>query len=594
MTPTHPTATTRRGLLRAAGKIAAAASFFSFKTASARSAALPLPIDTSVLAKYVDALPIPTTIKPTNKSIPNIVMTQFQRKLHRDLPATTVWGYNGSFPGPTIEAISGVSTKIRFTNSLPSMHMLPVEMTLDGPMNHMLGTMNPEVRTIPHLHGGHTRPEHDGFPDHWFVPGQSRDFIYDNTQPASTLWYHDHAMGITRLNVYAGLAGMYLLRDKVESRLNLPSGTFEVPLVIQDRCFNADGSLFYPNSREYFDGYTGPYNTDPNTPSDVPAVWNPEFFGNAMLVNGKVWPFLNVFKTQYRFRLLNGCNSRFLVLALSNLAPIHQIGSDGGFLPAVVSAPQLLMAPGERADVIIDFSALPVGTTVRLINLGPDEPFGGMDGMTPADPLTTGQVMEFRVMWDPAARTVKTRNLAPPPATTGSTGTAVAKLVLPPAPVLPAATSTRRVSLNELSSTFSPDFDGPIAGLLGTMQTDPVTGTDVPVAQMWGDAVTESPTLGSCEIWEIHNFTMDAHPIHLHLVQFEILGRVVGAAGLTQADGVFMPPEPNELGRKDTMICYPGDISLIKAHFDIRGLYVWHCHILEHEDQEMMRPLVVV
>ncbi|MFM8728177.1 MAG: multicopper oxidase domain-containing protein, partial [Planctomycetaceae bacterium] len=167
---------------------------------------------------------------------------------------TTVWGYNGSYPGVTIEAQSGVATRVRFTNALPQKHLLPIDPTLDGAFNYMLNTPNPEVRTITHLHGGHSRPEHDGFPEHWYVPGSSRDHIYDNNQPASTLWYHDHAMGSTRLNVYAGLAGFYLIRDKVETALNLPRGTFEVPLAIQDRCFNADGSLFYPTSREYFDG----------------------------------------------------------------------------------------------------------------------------------------------------------------------------------------------------------------------------------------------------------------------------------------------------------------------------------------------------
>lgn len=301
MNPVTAATLDRRSLLRHTFAAAAASAFFSFSSKSARAAALPMPIDTSTLAKYIDPLPLPAVVRPSAKTPTTVTMTQFQTRLHSGLPMTTVWGYNGSYPGVTIEAQSGVTTRVRFTNALPQKHLLPIDPTLDGAFNYMLNTRNPEVRTIAHLHGGHNRPEHDGFPERWYVPGSSRDHIYDNNQPASTLWYHDHAMGSTRLNVCAGLAGFYLIRDKVETALNLPRGTFEVPLTIQDRCFNADGSLFYPTSREYFDGYAGPYNTDPVTPTDVPPVWNPEFFGNAMVVNGKVWPYLNVFKTQYRF-----------------------------------------------------------------------------------------------------------------------------------------------------------------------------------------------------------------------------------------------------------------------------------------------------
>ncbi len=592
----------RRTLLRNTIAAAAGSAFFSFSSKSARAAALPMPIDTSLLPKYVDALPIPAVVRPTSKTATVLTMTQFQTRMHTALPLTTVWGYNGRYPGVTIEAQSGVATRVRFTNALPTKHLLPIDPTIDGAFNYMLNTPNPDVRTITHLHGGHSRPEHDGYPEHWYVPGSSRDHVYDNTQPASTLWYHDHAMGATRLNVYAGLAGFYFIRDKVETALNLPRGTFEVPLCIQDRCFNADGSLFYPTSREYFDGYAGPYSTDPVTPSDVPPVWNPEFFGNAMVVNGKVWPFHNVFKAQYRFRLLNGCCARTLILMLSNGGVIHQIGGDSGFLPVVNKAPHIILAPGERADVIIDFSALPVGTKVQLLNMGPDAPFGGMAGMTAADPLTTGQVMEFRVAWDPAAKTVKTPTAPPAPTTTGSTGTAVAKLKLPAITKLPASTVTRKVSLNEMGSTFSPAFDGPVQGLLGTMAFDPVMQMDMPMPMRWMHPATETPALNSVETWEIHNFTMDAHPIHLHQVAFEVVGRIPGGAAANMAAMTntaaaaipMLPPEPGETGRKDTVICYPGDITLIKARFDIKGNFVWHCHILDHEDNEMMRPLNVI
>lgn len=594
MTPNRPQKLDRRRLLQNAFATVASVPWFSASRCSAAaSAGFPVPIDTRPLTKFIDQLPIPAVIRPGARTPASIILTQFQTRMHSALPLTSVWGYNGSSPGVTIEAQSGTPCRIRFVNNLPTKHLLPIDPTIDGAFNYALNIPNPAVRTITHLHGGHTRPEHDGFPEHWYVPGVSRDHVYDNNQPAATLWYHDHTMGITRLNVYAGLAGFYLIRDKTETALNLPRGTFEIPLLIQDRCFNADGSLFFPTTREYFDEYPGPYSTDPVNPTDVPPVWNPEFFGNAMVVNGKVWPYLNVFKAQYRLRLANGCNARFLLLALSNNASLHQIGGDGGFLPAVVSSPQLLLGPGERADVIVDFSTLPVGTRVQLLNLGPDEPYGGLDDMTPSNPETTGQIMEFRVAWDPASKVTRAAGAPAPPAFTGSPGNAVKNLHLPAINPLPPATFTRKVSLNEAGSTAHEDFDGPVAGMLGTMQYDPEMEMEMPMAMRWMHPATETPKVGTCETWEIHNFTEDAHPIHLHQVQFEIIGRIPDAAGTEAGSAAMLPPEPGETGRKDTVVCYPGAITLIKAAFDIKGHYVWHCHILDHEDNDMMRPLVV-
>jgi len=263
----------RRSLLKHAIGAAAVAPWFSASRCPAAAAAgFPVPIDTRPLAKFIDALPIPAVIRPGSRTPASITLTQFQTRMHSSLPMTTVWGYNGNSPGVTIEAQSGTPAKVRFVNNLPTKHLLPVDPTIDGAFNYAINSPNPAVRTVTHLHGGHTRPEHDGFPEHWYVPGVSRDHVYDNNQPAATLWYHDHTMGITRLNVYAGLAGFYLIRDKAEAALNLPRGTFEIPLLIQDRCFNADGSLFFPTTREYFDGFAGPYSTDPVNASDVPPV----------------------------------------------------------------------------------------------------------------------------------------------------------------------------------------------------------------------------------------------------------------------------------------------------------------------------------
>jgi spore coat protein A, manganese oxidase len=333
---------------------------------------------------------------------------------------------------------------------------------------------------------------------------------------------------------------------------------FEIPMAIQDRSFNADGSLFYPDSRAFFDSAT-PYIPD----GPFPPIWNPEFFGNAMMVNGRTWPVLDVEPRRYRLRLLNGCDSRFLILKIATnptarpadpAVPFWQIGNDGGFLPSPVRLASLLMAPAERADVIVDFTGLPNAAELFLINEGPDGPFTGQ-GDPVAEPATTGQVMKFRV-----------GTLGRP-----DTSTPPDQLTLPTITPLGTASVTRHLSLNEVLQN-----DSPVELLLGTRDN---AGDPVPLH--WEDPVTENPQLHATEIWEFKNFSMDAHPMHIHEVQFEVVGR--------GADGT-QPPEPWELGFKDMVIAYPGQLTRVKARFDLPGRYVWHCHILEHEDNEMMRP----
>jgi len=227
-----------------------------------------------VLEKYKDALPIPKVIKPVGKKngqpYYELEMTEFYQNLHSDMGDTKLWGYNKSYPGPIIEVQKDKPVYVRWINNLPDKHFLPIDKTIHGAKH------NPEVSTVVHLHGLNVRPESDGFPDDWYTPGKSALYYYPNRQPAATLWYHDHAIGITRLNVYAGLAGMYLIRDKHEEDLNLPSGEYEIPLIIQDRDFNDDGSLSYPA---------------PNINGVQPSI-TPGFFGSYALVNGKVWPHL--------------------------------------------------------------------------------------------------------------------------------------------------------------------------------------------------------------------------------------------------------------------------------------------------------------
>ncbi|ADU47440.1 multicopper oxidase family protein [Intrasporangium calvum] len=511
------------------------------------------------------------------------------------------------------------------------------------------------VPIVTHLHGAEgVGDESDGYTEAWYLPAatdldpelatsgrwyaylaglaQERFGVapeagaqtsqYPNHNRASTLWFHDHALGLTRLNVYAGPAGFYLLRDvsggdgpirdartggaaslpgPAPRRTDPPPGKayYEIPIAIQDRSFNADGSLFYPDSRTFFDGVTGPWVPE----SDLSPVWNPEFFGNTLIVNGRVWPHLDVEQRRYRFRVLNGCQSRFLLLDFTAIpgVDVWQIGNDGGLLPdaAHVTADlegKVLLAPAERADLVVDFTDVPRGEWV-LHNVGPDEPFRGGD-FEPADAATTGQVLQFRV-----GRAVTPDRSTPPE-----------HLVLPAVPALPDEGRVRRVALIEAMSMAAED--APARALLGVVVGDPAAPEGGHVfPSEWHEEVTEHPDQGAAEVWEIYNTTGDAHPIHVHEVAFEVVDRQSvhveeppddgpeedeheHGAGPTAVvrispDSSARGPEHGESGRKDTVIAYPEEVTRIRLQFDTAGRYVWHCHILEHEDHEMMRPLQV-
>ena len=447
-------------------------------------------------------------------------------------------------------------------------------------------------------------------------------FQYNNDQAAATLWYHDHTLGMTRLNVYAGPAGFYILRggpgDDVRDASgksavlpgpapalgDAPGTTYhEIPLAIQDRSFNDDGSLFFPDTRAFFDEFPGPYIGD-DADSDIPPIWNPEFFGNTIIVNGNTWPTWTCSRAATGFRFLNGCNSRFLLLRTTTDAPtaegydpltaapgptMWQIGAEGGFLPAPVELSELLMSPAERADVIVDFAPF-AGRTIMVINLGPDEPFGGgRPGVAfePAASDTTGQVMQFVV----GSRSRGRAGVDPT--------TPPASLVLPKVVPVPAASLTRRLLLAEEDSEVLEGV-GPRAALLGIVTADAAGTITGACAKSWMDPITENPQLGVPEVWEIYNTTADAHPIHIHEIQFQVVDRQ--ALELDDEDMVAQPfalagnprgPEPWETGRKDTVIAYPGEVTRVRVVFDLPGLFVWHCHIVDHEDNEMMRPLHV-
>lgn len=524
---------------------------------------------------------------------------------------TTVWGYGTSlqdvtYPGRTFVAWQDQPITVRWTNNLvdasgtPLPHLLPVDPTLhwaDPPgLGHGPGPYTGPVPVVTHLHGGHTRSDSDGLPDAWFTP-DSRDadalpdytgrlynpvYTYDNDQQAATLWYHDHALGVTRLNVYAGLAGFYILRDAVDTGapsnpLGLPGGKYEVPLVIQDRLFTEGGQLYYP--------------AEPEAEGEPSPNHLPEFFGDTILVNGQAWPKLDVEPRAYRFRLLNGSDSRFYNLQFGPGGPrFYQIGGDGGLLAAPVALDQLLLAPGERADVIVDFSGR-TGQSFILQNNAPGPFKGELREGELAYPETTDQLMAFRV--------VKKLNKGIPDRGVPAT------LIPPPTPLTPTG-PTRKLLLFE-----GTDGHGRLQSMLGVAApTTDAAGELVDGTLLWDDPVTENPQLNSVEVWEIYNSTEDAHPLHLHLVQFQVLNRQRFGANITPKpmdDGVTggtlsrlrllgRPdgPEANETGWKDTVVMNPGEVTRIIARFDRPGEYVWHCHILSHEDHEMMRRYVVV
>jgi spore coat protein A, manganese oxidase len=461
-------------------------------------------------------------------------MRPFELKVHRDIQPTRMWGFGSQFPGPTFDIRSGQEILVEWANELPGKHFLPVDHTLGG-----AGKDQPEVRAVVHLHGGKVPPESDGYPEDWTIPGKSTLCHYPNQQEAAMLWYHDHAMGINRLNIFAGLLGAYILRDDVEDALHLPSGKYEIPLVICDRMFDKDSQLYYPAS-------------------DNPASpWIPEFFGDAYLVNGKLFPFLDVEPRKYRFRVLNGSNGRFYRLSLSNKQSFHAIGTDQGLLHAPVELKKIVIAPGERLDLILDFSAR-VGEKITIQD----------DAVA---------VMQFRVSGSDAAA-VSAPVVAQKPES-------ALPAVLRPIERLAesSAVKTRTLSLDEVDDLVQ----NPAKMLLNNTA--------------WHMPVTEDPVLDSVEIWNLINPTDDSHPIHLHLVKFQILDRrrFQTFAYLSEKQLKFtgqpVPPEPSEAGWKDTARAEPGMVTRIIVRFDgYPGRYVWHCHILEHEDNEMMRPYQVL
>lgn len=526
---------TRRRFLQQSGVVAAAAIMPQMAHRGPPKLVKPV-LDPNTLTPFVDPLPIPGVIRSTELrpspddpklKIPyyRLAMRQFQSKVHRDMKPTRLWGLGSSSPGPTLETESGKGLLVEWANELPREHFLPIDHSIHGAESD-----KPEVRSVIHLHGAKVPAESDGYPEKWYVPGQSATYHYPNQQDAALLWYHDHTLGINRLNMLAGLLGLFIVRDPVEEALNLPRGKYEVPLVLCDRMFDLDGQLYYPVAQN---------STNP---------WVSEFRGNAILANGKLLPYLDVEPRKYRFRVLNAANGRFFRLALTNGQTFQQIGTDQGLLPAPVTLKEVTLAPAERADLIMDFSDR-TGEQIVLKN----------DFASPVVQLRVSRGKVSDPSWLPAT-------LRPVPKIAESE-----------------AVKTRDLRLGEIN-----DLRGDsVTVLLNDAH--------------WNMPVTEDPVLNSVEIWNLMNVTDDVHPIHLHMVRFQVLDRRRFDASAYQNRGVLrywgaaIPPEPNEAGWKDTVRADPGMVTRIIMRFEgYVGRYVWHCHILEHEDNEMMRPYDVI
>lgn len=573
----------RRAFLKAgAGSIAGAAFLSSSRTAYGQpqlpdffAGLSPSPMVT----KYVDPLPIPSVHQPTGlASVTGLTgapvqaphyevpMMEFTQKMHRDLPATRLWGYSGVFPGPSFEVRQGQPISVRFTNNLPNQHMLGYAI---DPTLHGAQVGNPTVRTVVHLHGGKVLPESDGNPEAWFTNGfaqkgpsfASDTYQYPNDQPATMLWYHDHAVGITRLNVIAGLAGLYLIRSDEEDALGLPKGAFEIPIVLQDKRFNQDGSIFYPTQ-----------GISPEHP-----VWTPDYLGDVPVVNGKVYPYLVVEPKKYRFRFLNAANARVFNLHLSTGTPFVQIGADQGFLPTPVTVQSLLLSGAERADVIVDFSAFD-GQDILLTN-DANAPYADAPLGTPPDGANHGptEVMQFKV---------RKSNSTP--------DTSKIPSKMPSNPVDPnASVLTRDIVMSEITTPAM----APIILLLEN--------------KMWADPVGVTPKAGSVEIWRFINGVLFGHPMHIHLAEMTVLDRQPFDMGGFYASGNVIPTGPvipasaNEASApKDTVLVPNSFLTRVAVRFGLPSTatltsgkayrYLYHCHVLEHEDNEMMRPMDVI
>jgi spore coat protein A len=582
-------------------------------------------VTTTRLRPFVDRLSLPPRRVIKTPTRLTVRMETVGHRFHRDLPLSRVWAYDGLLPGPTIEVDRGIQVEVQWENHLSG--KLPVVVTrspvhaADGiPVQCVPGRSGGAVDSnaaaisgyaVVHLHGAVTQATSDGWAENLIAPGQWTLDTYQNNQPAALLWYHDHVMGITRFNLNAGLAGLWIVRETRERDLELPEGPpYEVPLMLVDRNFDtaSDGVV------------TGAllHKTDP----DVMECFSP-----FTVVNGVIWPRLDVEPTTYRFRVLNGSNARTYRLVLSrdgrpDLGRITQIGTDGGLLmvPVPIPAQGLVLASAERADILIDFSDLASGSELTVWN-NAAAPFNGAF----ADPSTAGtadlegllpypEVLRFRV--------IDGRRGGPRPSAVLATDfQRVDRASLKGCVVRVVALVEQESSEEGQPSTLTmreltedAATDGPVITLVeaGADQKDQVSRWRT-VSVRFEDRTNFFPMLGQPEIWRLINLTSDTHPIHVHLESFQVLDRQPAAVttpdgGITDTttsatvrigqkvdDGIPHALDANELGRKDTVRVNANEVVDIVVRFEsYAGRYMYHCHILEHEDRDMMRPFVVM
>jgi o-aminophenol oxidase len=573
------------------------------------------------LAPFVDAVPMPRRLVAAEHHGQLTVRIRAGRhRFHRDLPPSMIWGYDGSVPGPTIDTERGQPVTVEWRNELEG--RLPVVVTIapqadaDGVPVQCLpglsgGTPNRDAvaltgYTVVHLHGGLTPASYDGWTENLFAPGQPAVFHYPNEQRAALLWYHDHVMGVTRFDVYAGLAGLWIVRDERERELGLPGGPpFEVPLLIQDRNFDLD-------DRGRLTGRLV-HKTDPDVMEAFPPF---------TVVNGKVWPVLDVQPATYRFRVINGSNARTYRLVLlregrPELERISQIGTDHGLLRTAARVPSggLVLASAERADLLVDFSDLEPGSELTLLNTAAapfdGAPFPPAHAENAADLqrlLPYPQVMLFRVVRGPEARRTIPGALATdygPPMAEALAGAPRRAIALVEREL---GGEPNMLTMRELAGVGD-DHAGPVVTVTEGERTTRYRA----VAAHFEDATTFFPMLGQYEVWQLINLTGDTHPIHVHLDPFQILSRRPiryqipddGIGDLDIAATVTLERDAddqldhaiddNERGLKDTVRVNPNEIVEIAVRFNsYGGRYMYHCHILEHEDRDMMRPFVLM
>jgi FtsP/CotA-like multicopper oxidase with cupredoxin domain len=580
------------------------------------------PVLSSPLAPFVDALPVPERLVATEHDGRLVVRIRpAEHRFHRDLPQSLVWGYEGTVPGPTIEAERGRAVTVEWRDELSS--PLPVVVTRTSrhaddngvPVQCVPGlsggTPDPNAaalsgHAVVHLHGGLTPAIYDGWAENLLAPGQSAVLHYPMDQRSALLWYHDHVMGVTRFDVYAGLAGLWMVREARERELGLPEGPpFEIPLLIQDRNFDLDeqGRL------------TGRllHKTDPDVMEAFPPL---------TIVNGKVWPVLEVRPSTYRFRVINGSNARTYRLVLvkdgePELNRITQIGTDHGLLraPVQLTSDGLVLGSAERADLIVDFSDLAAGSELTLLNTA-RAPFDGssfpaVEAENAADPeglLAFPQVMRFRVVNGEAARQavpeiLATDYVAPSPQELAGAPRRAIVLV-----ERELGDEPSMLTMRELAAVAD-DYRGPAVTVTDTGRRQRYRVA----ASHFEDATTFFPMLGQYEVWQIINLTGDTHPIHVHLDPLQILSRRpiryhiseggIEDSALTAEVTLERDPgdrldhriDDNERGLKDTIRVNPNEVVDIAVRFTVySGRYMYHCHILEHEDRDMMRPFVTM